>query len=393
MKSLNPFSIYTFAWSSVVLLYFLNWSSLYPTLKLPLLLFLLFTCLFSLMIANKKKNSSEFKRQKLSCPNRFKTLFALYTAIVYFLLLLEFVNAGGIPLFMYASQLMDDRAYQEFGLPVIKVFVSNSFSAIYVFSFYCFISAEKGKRKFWLLLMVLSIIPPIICVQRGIVLNQIACHVIIYLMFNKVNIKKSASFIMGFIVIMYLFGVVGNMRSAHSDEDIFVNAWEANGNFEKTGIPNPFFWGYIYATSPLANLQNAIEKSNVDLIEYNFYNFIVFDIMPQIISKNIEVVDEADKYFVHPTLVVCTTYIHSLLSLGWMGMFLMYIYMVIFCCFFSRIIRVDSPYRIPVIAILGNIMFFCIFDNMVHYMGTLPQIAVFLVLSGWFRNNKKLGRV
>ncbi len=392
MKSINPYSVYFFSWTIVIILYFLNWSSLYPRLKFPLLFFFIVTGIISCLISFAKKNSNKLKIVKLSSPERFRKLFIWYLVLNYILLIAEFKVNGGIPLLMYSTaEIVLDTDYMTFGIPVVRVFVINSFSVIFVFSTYCLASQKGNKAKIWKWLMLLSIIPPIICVQRGIALNQLFCGFIVYLMFNKIKMKNVLQLVFLLSLIMYGFGVIGNMRSAHGDDSYMNDFWGANKNFEKAGIPNPFFWAYIYATSPLANLQNAIDKKTIESYEFN--DFVVLDILPQIISKNILVKSDGEKYFVSPNLVVCTTFYYSYLKLGWMGMVLMFAYIVFFISFFLYVVRSNSPFRIPLIVCLCQIVFFGIFDNMVHYMGMLPQLVVYLILSWSVKKSKILKSV
>lgn len=391
---MNPYMMYTISWMIVIPLYYLNWSSLYPRLKLSLLLFYIFTGIIAWLLSLKYGNTERLKLTKLSRPKRFKGLFKKYLIFNYILLVLEFILNGGIPIFMYsAGEIIAENDYMKFGIPIVRVFVINSFSVISVFSAYCIVSCKGKKKSFWILSMFLSMLPPIICVQRGIFINQLFGCFVIYCMFRKISTMNIVRFSILSIVVLWTFGTIGNMRSAKGDETYMNRLWGANKNFEETGIPSPFFWAYIYATSPLANLQKAVDKKEIGIDNYNVRDFIVSDIVPQIVSKNIKVKDEAHKYYVYPNLVVCTTFIHSYLYLGWLGMIVMFLYIMLFVTIVIRCVRVCSPFRIPLIVCLCEIVFFGIFDNMVHYMGMLPQIAVYMILSWYTKQNKNLNSV
>lgn len=373
----------------VIILYLLGWSSLYPSLKWPLIIFFLITGVIAWSFSIKARHINNFKIVRLQSPGRFSKIIVYYLVVCYILLLLEFVLNGGIPFFIYLHGMQFSNSdYMDFGIPVVRVFVINSFGVISSFSAYCFVSLKDKDRKIWMYLMILSLIPPILCVQRGIALNQIFGIVITFLLFYRLRIVTYIKIIALSMTILYLFGIVGNMRSSNGDSSLYYKTWEINKNFESTGLPDPFFWGYVYATSPLANLQNAIDKKNVT--DYEIENFIIVDILPQIISKHIEVRKDDGKYLVHPTLVVCTTFINSYLKLGWIGMFVMFFYIMFFVFIFAKSIRFDSPFRIPLLVCLCNIVFLGIFDNMVHYMGFLPQIACFYVLSWYVKKDKEL---
>ncbi len=387
MKALNPFSIYFFSWLTVIILYFLDWSSLYPPLKWPLISFFCITGLIAFFLSVKARHTNNFNIIKLSSPERFKKMFIRYIIACYILLFIEFIVNGGIPIIIYSLGMQSaDRDYMDFGIPVIRVLVINSFGVISSFSAYSFVSSNGKDRNIWVYLMILSLIPPIICVQRGIALNQMAGIAITFLLFYRLKIVIFIKLFVLSMGIIYLFGVIGNMRSANNDNSLYYYTWEINENFKKTGLPDPYFWGYVYSTSPLANLQNAIDKKN-NINDYKIGDFVVLDILPQIISKKLDVQNDNHRYFVHPTLVVCTTFINSYVKLGWVGMYVMFFYIMFFVWFLATNIRLNSPFRIPLLVCLCNIVFWGIFDNMVHYMGFIPQIVCFYVLSWYSKKN------
>jgi hypothetical protein len=65
-----------------------------------------------------------------------------------------------------------------------------------------------------------------------------------------------------------------------------------------------------------------------------------------------------------PGLNVATIYGRSYLYFGWIGVFMMF-YWLIMCILLYLWMILKSPYGVPSLALLNTLIFFCTFDNMI----------------------------
>lgn len=377
---LNPFFLYVLSWGCVLILYSFNWSSILPNLKLPLLFFLFITAFIMFVLFLRTRQNKKYLFTAIKVNGQYDKLIKNYLLLSYALLIWEFISFGSIPIFAYSGNVSEDL-YWQFGIPLVNVFVVNSFAVICLFSAYCFASAKKRK---YVIYVLLSLIPPILCMQRGIAMNQIIGATLIVLVCIKINIKTILFTAIFIIVGLFFFGIMGNHRTKSSETMLVIG--QPTNNFLELGIPNEFLWSYIYAASPVGNLQNIINKrktfpdksSGID-------NFLILSIYPQFIGKHMKSYDDEPKYLIIGSLTVCTTYGKSYVTLGWPGMILMFLYIIVLYLFCIKLIDKNSPFRIPLLAVLCIMSVMSVFDNMVHYTGILPQVIILLFLSWIFK--------
>lgn len=383
-RLLNPFYTYFIAWISTIVLYRFDWSFILPEIKTSLLLFLFVTCIIMFSQYYKTKRKPKYMYKPLLDSYKYNKFLRLYLIVNYVLLFIEFISFGMVPLFGYSSGFVDEHLYWQFGIPIVNVFVINSFAVIGLFATYCFAST---RCKIYLLYILLTLLPPILCMQRGIAMNQIIGSALIYFASIKINFKTIIVTIVFALIGLFYFGVMGNMRTGRTDTMILVG--QPTKKFLELGIPAEYLWAYIYAESPLGNLQNIIKKRTVFPDNSSgINNFMIQCVYPQFISKNMASKDDEGKYLLVGSLTVCTTFGKPYVTLGWWGMFFMFIYIILLYIFCIRIIDYKSPFRVPLLAVLCVMSIMSIFDNMVHYTGLFPQIMILMFLSWTFKKKK-----
>jgi len=380
----NPYMVYAIGFIPILILYSFHWSNLYPQLSPQLFLFIIGTAFFSLLIGILIHTTNYLAYKKVSYKPCFVWLVTLIILLGYFI---EFAYMRVIPIVAILNRTGYD--YTTFGIPTFHVILVtfNSFWA--VFTFHNFISQ---KKKNLLLCYILCLIPALLIFNRGmLILNLTSSFFVLFMSVKHVRklILRGSLFV---IAILFLFGLAGNVRLTgnQSLNSIILDWGEATDNFKKSFVPNEFFWSYLYATSPLANVQETINDHNVTSFSFQKLGaFLNHEFLPDFISKR-------NTYFSHPAeninrissaFTVGTVYGRSFAYLGWWGMLAMYFFILIFNLIVILTLSRKSVFFVTGIAILDCIMLFNIFDNMFSFSGLSVQLF-YPIVFGFFSNIK-----
>jgi len=384
---INPYFIHVLSFIAVIFAYLFHWSDLYPNLSVSLILFLFFTIVIALLIGSVfvKENIITFKN---TATNRIHYLKHITYAIL-FGYFLEFLYHGTFPLLAIFTG--SSLSYHEFGIPVFHVFLVtfNSFFSIYLFQ--VFLSETERNKKIAFLLLILNLIPSILIMNRGMLIIILMSLISVYLIKyeRKLTLKKLSGIAAILLIALYLFGVLGNIRVNNSyqtntslfDSNLFLDIGGATDEFKESPIPKEFFWGYIYLTSPLANLQKTIDEfeHTEDVGIKNSFEFATTQLLPDFISKRIVPVfniNIPDAIKITPELNVSTAFAASYTTLGWVGISLYMLVIFVFAYFYILILKkYNSEYFIVGVAIMNSIFLFNIFSNMFSFTGLSFQLV------------------
>ena len=140
-------------------------------------------------------------------------------------------------------------------------------------------------------------------------------------------------------------------------------------SFINSKIPSPYFWDYIYLTSSIGNLQNMITYSQSSSTDIK--KFVITQFFPDTISKKVysdysdEVKFNTFQYQISPSLNVGTIFYEPYYLFGWLGVYLMLFFLLVFPILYLLIIQnVESRYFIYGLSVLNTIYVFMLFDNM-----------------------------
>lgn len=376
----NPFYVYIIGFGMAFIIYGFGWSELYPELSKEMKWFLYITFLFFFIFGYIINKLNLIKKT----PSR--TSPSLVYKLFYILIVLygiEFIVEGNIPLL---SKLLGQEGvyYQDFGIPMLHgILISfNSFIIAHVFSVYMSTKSKKMLRFYFFLY-----IPALFFLSRSIIVIGALSSVFIYIHYSG-KIKIKSIFYLGLLALvgLFMFGVLGNLRSGG---DYFYVQSKAKKTFMDSSMPKEFYWTYIYAASPLANFQNTTIKKKVN--DFDFTGFFFYECIPKIITKNFGVVldiDERDLVRIVPWLTVGTAYGKSFAYLGWLGPYMMFIisiisYLTIIIFFVPR----ASNYHITTISILSVIILLNIFSNILVVTGISFQL-IYCLIFAYFENKK-----
>lgn len=377
---INPFIIYSLIWLIVLLTYSLNWSHLCPSNLTFYCPFIIITCIISGVIGIRFYKKRIFSYSLDKSINLKK--ITKYNKILYFLFVLEIISSKGIPILGYLTGNTNIE-YTDFGLPLIHVIVANGFVVICLCSFYSyFCTSIKQEKKIYLKNLVFSIIPYFLMFNRGGLMFCILGCFIIYLMQCK-NLKKS---ILGVIsvslLVLFGFGVLGNLRTdVKGVNNIILQFGEASDDFTSSWIPKEFFWPYIYISTPIANAQLMMDKSDNDLNLADLTSFVIFEMTPELLSKRIQTdgIQEKEMDKILYAFNVASVYGMSAKYVSWLGPMILYMYWILFVIITIGLIPKNSPFYPIGIVSVSIITIMNTFDNMFVFMGLIPLPLIIII--------------
>lgn len=371
---LNPFFYYALSFFIALSLYSLNWSDLYPELSFSLVIFLLLTMFISVfvgisynVICKSKGGIDEQDLKYLSMSDK-NVFFVLVIMLV--LISLEFFYNKGIPLL----QTMQGYEYNyfDFGIPVLHVIILPYITLMGFTFFYRYI---LFNRKIYLFPIFLSYLFPILIINRSTVVMLVFGFLFIYL-YYKFSIRKVIYSTIIAFSLLFMFGVAGDYRMkslGYDNENGILVLGQANKNFDNSLAPRQFFWSYLYASSPLANLQVA--QNNYIYNENGLVNFLLNNIIIDAVSKRILDNNYTNAKLIDESLNVRTIYGDAMSQLKFFGCFLLFFYYVFFIMFFTFLV---SRRFLPVMqTILCILSLFVLFTNLLYLSGF---VLMFLLL-------------
>ncbi|MEO5643506.1 MAG: hypothetical protein ABIS12_09275 [Bacteroidia bacterium] len=371
----NPFFVYIVGFAMALLIYSFGWSTLYPDLSAPLLAFFVVTFAVSLLmgIAVLVLGRIEYK------PITWNDKSPFYIFLIWVGYTIEFFYNHGIPIFMLGSS-SENRI--EFGIPTFHVILVTigSFFSVYLFHQLC-----SDFRKSRLLYFLLSILPAILVINRGMLFMILSSSLFVFLLsLRGIRVRTIVGTVLTVLVAFYFFGLVGNLRQTHgktTTSEYILSNGQATPGFKDSIIPPAYFWTYLYASSPLANLQFTVD--NAEPLE-DWVSFFNFELIPDFISKRTAPLLDAKKTDVvriAPWLTVSTLYARSYVFVGWMGMVILFIVFTVSSFFYLLLLPKRSEYYVTGLAILCTVALFNTFDNMYSFTGLQFQLIYPLIFS------------
>lgn len=371
-----PCFVYAISFSSIILLYQVGWSDMFPVLNGFLLYFLLATIGISIVLAFIQKKHLNIPINDVNLSPSFIKRSMYFIGIGYFL---EFIYESSIPI--VATFLISSYSYGDFnGIPTFHVILStfNIFFSILMFHYYL---TNKSKKN--LLQFITSLVPYILVMNRGAFMIVFSAMIFLFLMRLKaINLK---TIIMPFAVlgiVLYFFGVVGNVRQEQTkdDKEYLLRVAGATDTFINSRVPAEFYWSYIYLISPMGNLQNIVIEKKDQFDVNNVGIFVTSQLFPDFMSKRLAALfgygdllesDEYSNYFVTPLLNAPTIYYAAFFLLGSVGLVVMYLVMMLSAFIYPYLIRRKSKYYATSIASLNSIILLSTFNNMWYATGTI----------------------
>jgi oligosaccharide repeat unit polymerase len=379
----NPFYIYIYSFLSVIVVYTLGWSLLYPKLSTGLLLFLYGSFLISFFFGAIIDRYNPIRYRVIKEESNIIIILLL----IYVFLFLEFINNRGIPLILVLKT--DWYDYTKFGIKTLHTIFITFTSFYTVYLFHVFLSRKSFKVFLYLVLLMMI---PVLIYNRGMFLINLISFLFVYLMSVKhVKLKIKIFIILGLFIILYFFGILGNYRMTKSiSSDYFLEVSQASPSFKESVIPKEFMWTYIYVSSPLGNLENTISSNPV--IAYRWKDLIVTELLPDFLSKRISPIVKAKRVEkinrLTSFMTVGTIYARSYILMGWIGMIIMMLLLMLGSFIYIVLLPRNSKYYVTGISILSTFMLFNTFTNMIYFSGISFQLIFPILLSIKIKRNK-----
>ena len=385
----NPFFIFSLIWIFIFLIYSFNWSYLYPILSINLQAFILLTVLITFIIAIITWKTNLFSFSLPTNTFKYKSIGTKSAKVLTLLFIIDILYSHSIPLVNYITGGTNTGAYQEFGAPFVHIIVVNGFIVLFNFSFLCYkCSNNKVIKSTFRNICFLCFLQPILCYSRAQMLFMIIGMFITLFMLSK-NIKKACiNILLSSIIVLYIFGLLGDLRHQNAGANYFIKLAGATEKFEKSKIPSAFFWGYIYFSSPLANIQNMIiyrekqlpsNKEGLDVLIYNEMTPAI--IKRRIKANNIKSIKDEPYYLIIEQLNVGGLYYGAYAAYKWAGMILIFLFYILNIYLFIKLINKKSILKIPLIISLINITIMSTFNNPFAGDGFIPQLIIIHIIS------------
>lgn len=365
----NPFIIQAYINIIIIMLYGLHWSELLPSLTNDLIFFIFFTSYIMLSIGLLSTKS-------VIIP-KYKPIYMTHNpSIVMFMLIIlitiEFIYNRGIPLLLLINGSEYD--YTSFGIKTLHVFILTFISFYTVYLSHLFISRRDKKILFYIIILCFY---HVLIVSRYALFMVVISVIFVFIMAIKsLNYKYLIIILFCVIILMYGFGILGNIR--HGSESFFTHVSHPSKEFFDSNVPSEFLWAYMYITSPLGNLQITINNVKVS---YSVREFIMTCLIPDFISKHFNF-NKTPISQISPVFNVSTMYGSAYASMGWLGMAAIFIYTNLLILLYLICLPRNTPYTISGVALITTCVAFNFFTNMFVYTGAVMQL-VYPILFGY----------
>ena len=375
---IDPFYLFCIAFSVAIFIYLWGWSRIYPKLSLSLLIFF-FASFVVLIISGKKiiKPELSFSLKNLQ---HFPYLNEVIFAGIVLMSLGDVLYMGYLPIIEHST------TYRDYGMPVVDP-LFNSLSIFFsVFFFQSYL--EKRKRRF-LVFVVIFLIIHFLFFRRSSILWILASLSIVFVLYKrKINFLFLGLAVITIPLFSYFFGLYGNIRSDLNKSLVF-NSLGASEYFGKSSINFNHYMTYLYISSPLANLQENIDKSEGfanrgDIKEFFFY-CLVPESFTMRLGKKLNL-SQPSCNLISPGLIVGTFLMISFYTLGWPGMIIMLIYLFILInlCFF--LLRKWNTFSVTTYSLLCTTVALLIFSNFLNRLDVLLMLFVYPLLFHFIYN-------
>ena len=353
---INPFLAYSLFWALSFLVYFLSPSKLVQNISIPLVVFCIITIFISLLFAidfnNHFKNSKIYF--KYSSP-------LLLTCGLLFVYILEFIYSKNIPL-LSAFLSNNQSGYDNFGIPTLHVIIFT-FSTLFCIKNYIDFLVFRKKINIFSIITIFVFF--LMVFSRGVLLMLVLCFTCIYLCTKPISLSKLLIFFVFGVFVMYLFGVLGNIRVSGKWNDssaiLNISQIEADPN----GIFTPFVWAEEYICCSLRNLNYTIFNVNPSFS----IREIIYAVIPDFISKrivgNVEFATQRASFAYTTT----TTFGDIYTCLGYFGMMIEFLFYIVIGLIITKICYINNSYKIATFAICFFIFALSIFSPSIQYSG------------------------
>lgn len=277
--------------------------------------------------------------------------------------IIEIIYSKGIPLLWLATTI--DKTYFDFGIPSMHGFMNSFiFAASLISSFMYYVT----RRRKYLFIPIFAICWGVLVISRHLIItNSVQLFSLSMLVGNKgVITKRNVLFFFFLLLIVYLFGVIGDIRGV---EGLIRAVGQPTDSFP-SWLPSGFLWVYIYLVTPVNNLINTMLYS-APITSYTFSTFS--SLFPSVIRNILYDVSQLTQgLLVSDNLNMSTAFVAPYNDMGNLGIILWSVAMGIV----SNVIWISkkSPHNLLVYAIIAQCLFMSLFVNHMLLLPVLFQL-------------------
>ncbi|NDV81533.1 oligosaccharide repeat unit polymerase [Bacteroides sp. 51] len=318
----NPASFFVVVWLVVLWLYSQHYVLVLERLSSTTTIFILLSLLcFSLpffLLFRVKNNPNHSACLSEKVDKRLKGLFKFWACFS----VLEILIFRSLPFFSF---LGFGGHYTEWGIPSLHGLLN---AMIITISNICFYKYLLSKKKKYLYLFLLCLCWPILLLTRQVIMSMIIQAILIYIYINKIKISKILAYFSVFFIVVFLFGLLGDMRSGAGAIAALAGVADNYPSF----LPSGFLWVYVYVTSPLNNLNHNIYLypdfafSPLTAFANLFPSFVRSKVVPSSDIETSLVNDNLNVVTMHPQYLSAFGFCGALLFYFLYGLFVLYVF-------------------------------------------------------------------
>ena len=375
---LNPFLWFSLVWIFVLFIHSFNFLPAYPETSTKMYIFLITIILISIFLAF-LFNSLFLKKLKVININS-KPIWIII-AISYAILIFEALYSKTVPLI---SAFSAQTTYMDFGVPILSGFMYSFFIFI---SMICSLKLVYGKGNKWpnFFALLLSYGRFVIVFSRGGLIICLAITIIIYFTKSKFNWVSILVLLILFVLGLYFFNVLGNIRMGYSSNDSSYLLKISKFNKDYYWLSN-FSWGIAYIDSPLGNL--LYNEANVAPL--NSLDGLFSQLLTSVVSERLYPDYSSGLYLVVPNLTVSTMFAGGYKYYGYFGMTIVYLNMVAIIFISCALCKKNNFALIGCASILTILTATSFFDNMFYTSGNSFALIYLIIYIYAFYKEKNL---
>ncbi|WP_284308682.1 hypothetical protein [Hydrogenophaga electricum] len=377
----NPFAILMTAFSVAFAFGALPWSTIYPEPTAEFLLF--FTILLVTCALFYRASKNILATTWVTSDHSPKVRLLLITCLP--LLIINLAYPTEIPILAGIRGSYELSIKEIELLPIGYPLAAGLFYFLGTQSLYYYIRFKKYK---YLVIFALSLAFPLLFVQRGIFVSQLATAALLLLMQkNRISARQIFAGACLLLVVIASFGAIGTIRDSSGKYFRPIEEIGAASNaYRELNLPSAVFYSWLYLTSPLANFQTNTSCGTSSKSKSSLSDFFVAEIIPDVLAKRLVDLDAIEENYadcrITPTLNVGTAFSRAYSYLEWPGVYAIFFLhiMLFFICMIGlrRLKRRSSPYYPYAASYLAVFSAMTIFDNMIpNSARSLPLIMPF----------------
>lgn len=362
-------------WLSVSMLYILYLSDLleHATLKdvlvtglsIPLSFLLGYLC--AKIALYRRSNQYTVLKVNISL---FKSRVIKLTLFFIIIVMIEFVYERYIPLISMISGA--NISHFAFGIPSLHGLLMSLGSLLFTSWFLIYHIEKKRIAIYWMFSILLLFI---LLVTRKMLVICIFQTILLSLTLRKNN-KVFVKYFFIALIILLVFGILGDIRTGR---ELFLSLSHFTIDYPEW-LPTGFGWIYIYLTTPLANLINAVQMH----IPFTYNLDFMQGLFPSIIRNVFFEINE-DKFGhiwqISGAFNIGTGFIGIYLSFGFLGIFI-FNTLIGFLYRFIELLSFNIHYFF-ILIIFSSCTLLLVFSNNFFNLNTASQMLFSYLFFGY----------